>query len=149
MAMTIEEVRSQLSMIESDEQMYANLGQEEVPLLREFLDDDEAWMAARAVYALARIDTPDALAAIEVASGSLREEVRIAVAVSASRLPPPATNRVLEKLLTDDEVGVRKFAIKSVSPANSQRVRDLVGSIAHSDDVLNEIAQSQADQAGD
>ena len=145
MAMSMQEIRSRLSSIEGDAQMYVDLGPDEVPLLVELLDDEEAWLASRAVYALTRIATPEALAAVEEASDSGRDEVRVAVAVSAKVLPSEAADRVLTKLLKDREVGVRKFAIESVTPENEERVRRLVAEMTDSDDdVLRARAQSRA-----
>jgi HEAT repeat protein len=149
MAMSMQEIRSRLSSIEGDAQMYVDLGPDEVPLLVELLDDEEAWMASRAVYALTRIATPEALAAVEEASDSGRDEVRVAVAVSANVLPSEAADRVLTKLLTDREVGVRKFAIESVTPDNEERVRRLVAEMTDSnDEVLRARAQSRARDLG-
>lgn len=149
MAMSMQEIRSRLSSIEGDAQMYVDLGPDEVPLLVELLDDEEAWMASRAVYALTRIATPEALAAVEEALDSGRDEVRVAVAVSANVLPSEAADRVLTKLLTDREVGVRKFAVESVTPDNEERVRRLVAEMTNSDDeVLRARAQSRARDLG-
>ncbi len=135
MSMSMQEIRSRLSSIEGDEQMYIDLGPQEVPLLVDLLDDEEAWMAARAVYALARIETPEARAAVEAASERERDELRVAVAVSASLLPPESADRVLARLLGDREVGVRKFAVDSVTPANGEHVRRLVTQMGDADDL--------------
>lgn len=149
MAMNMQEIRSRLSSIEGDAQMYVDLGPGEIPALVELLDDEEGWMASRAVYALARIGTPEALAAVEEAGDSRRDEVRVAVAVSAGVLPSETADRVLTKLLTDQEVGVRKFAIESVTPANEESVRRLVTEMADADDdVIRTRAQSRAQQLG-
>ena len=147
--MSMQEIRSRLSSIESDEQMYDDLGPEEVPMLVELIEDEEAWMASRAVYALARINTPEARSAVEEASEGGRDEVRVAVAVSASLLPSESADRVLATLLNDREVGVRKFAVDSVSPANDERVRRLVTEMTHSDDLtLRARAQARARELG-
>lgn len=136
MALTMQELRSRLSSIESDTQMYVDLGPAEVPLLIELLGDEEAWMASRAVYALARIATPDAVAAIQRASTSPRDEVRVATAVSANLLPVAASDDVLSKALNDPDVGVRKYAIDSVSPNNDASLQQLVVELSHSDDAI-------------
>lgn len=149
MAMSMEEIRSRLSAIEGDAQMYVDFGPDEVPLLVELLDDEEAWMASRAVYALTRIPTPDAVAAVEEASDSGRDEVRLAVAVSAKVLPSQAADRILTKLLQDREVGVRKFAVESVTPDNDDSVRRLVVAMTDADDdLLRAKAQSRARDLG-
>lgn len=147
--MSMEEIRSRLSSIEGDTQMYVDLGADEVPLLVELLDDEEGWMAQRAVYALARIATPEALAAIEAASDSGRAEVRVACAASANLLPPETADRVLTKLLTDREVGVRKFAVENVTPDNEESVRQLVVELADADDdALRAKARTRARDLG-
>jgi HEAT repeat protein len=149
MVMSMQEIRSRLSSIEGDTQMYVDLGSEEVPLLVELLDDEEAWMASRAVYALARIATPEAVAAVESAGDSGRDEVRVAVAASSSVLPSEASDRVLTKLLHDREVGVRKYAVESVTSANEEHVQRLVTEMSNADDpVLSERAQSRARELG-
>src|SRR3712207_5760174 len=99
MPMTLSELRSQLGDIEPTERIYQGIGPDEVPLLRELLNDEEAWLAARAVYALSRIDTPEANAAIMEAALDPRPEPRVAVAVNAPNLPPEVSDRVLGLLL--------------------------------------------------
>lgn len=147
--MDLQELRSRLSSIEGDPQMYSDLGPDEVPLLIELLGDDEAWMAARAIYALSRIDSPEAKAVVEQAASSDRAEVRIAVAVTANLLPVDISDRVLSRLLKDTEVGVRKYAIDSVTPDNKEEVRNLVAQFRDSQqDVLKERAQSRASDLG-
>jgi len=142
MPMTLSELRTRLSEIEPTERMYEGIGPSEVPVLRQLLDDEEAWLAARAVYALSRINTPEAHAAVAEAAGSPRPELRVAAAVNAPRLPPELSDRVLDLLLDDGNVGVRKFAIKA-SDKNSPRLRGKLESIVTSDpdNVLRQLAR--------
>lgn len=144
--MSLPQLRRQLSDIEPDEHTYANIGPEEIPLLQRLLTDPEAWLAARAVYALSRIDSPSAHAALLAAAGNRRPEVRIAVAASAAALPPTISNGVLLELLRDGDVGVRKFAIKSSSNRNSLEIKRRVGEIATTDPnmVLRGLAKEKA-----
>ncbi|SDE50071.1 HEAT repeat domain-containing protein [Rhodococcus tukisamuensis] len=149
MAKGIEELRSQLGAIEPDEDMYADLGPSDVPLLETLLDDDEAWMATRAVYALTRIGTPQALEVLQGVAAHERGEVRVALAVVAGRRIPAATaDPILTRLLDDGDVGVRKFAIKSVSDEHGQEVKDRLAAISASDDVLRGLARSQVEHMG-
>lgn len=149
MALSMAELRSRLSSIESDPQMYVDLGPDEVPLLVELLDDEEAWMASRAVYALTRIGTPEAVAAVQQASTSPRDEVRVAIAVSAKLLPVAAADDVLARLLTDSDIGVRKYAIESVTPDSDASLRELVRNLSYSDDaVLRPRAESRTRDLG-
>jgi len=131
--MTLSELKSQLSEIEPTESMYRGIGAAEVPLLRQLLEDKEAWVAARAVDALSRIDTPEAHASVAEAARSPRPELRVAAAVNAPKLSLDQCDRVLDVLLDDTNVGVRKFAISSVSERNSLKVKEKLRSIANSD----------------
>jgi len=149
MALNMPELRLRLSSIEGDPQMYVDLGPDEVPLLVELLNDEEAWMASRAVYALTRIATPEAVDAIHEASASPRGEVRVAVAASANLLPVPEADQVLTRLLADPDVGVRKYAIGSVMPDSDASLKQLVMDISDSDDaVLKGTAASRARDLG-
>jgi HEAT repeat protein len=124
------ELRRQLSAIEPDERTYEGIGPSEVDLLTELLDDEEAWLAARAVHALSRIDVERARDAIVTAAGKPRMEVRVAAAASAGALPPKVSDEVLSRLLGDSQIGVRKFAIKSVSDRNGESIRRRIREMA-------------------
>jgi len=144
--MPISELRKQLSAIEPDESTYEGVGPPEVDLLKDLLQDEEAWLAARAVHALSRIDADSARDALLSAARSPRPEVRVAAAASASALPPRVSDEVLSTLLGDSDTGVRKFAIKSTSERNSEAIRHQVGEIARTDDdtAVRRIAENQA-----
>jgi HEAT repeat protein len=146
MTMTMDELRAQLSSIEPDESTYAGIGAEEVGMLRELLDDDEAWLAARAVHALSRIDDPAARDALAEAAGKPRMEVRVAVATSSSHMPAETSDQVLAGLLADDHSAVRKWAINAVSERNSAAVREQVTALAANepDDRLRSLAGEKA-----
>jgi hypothetical protein len=145
MTMTISELRQQLSAIEPMESTYEGIGASEVDLLTELLDEEEAWLAARAAHALSRIDSDHAHEALLSATESSRPEVRVAVAASADRLPPAVSDEILSRLLGDSEIGVRKFAIKSTSDRNSAAIRRRVVEIAtvDADTALGHIAEEK------
>jgi HEAT repeat protein len=145
--MTLAELRQQLSAIEPDEGTYADLSPEDVPLLETLLEDEEGWFAARAVNALARIDSSRARSTLVKASANPRPEIRIALASVAGHLPPRTSNSLLEKLLDDPDAGVRKFAIRSVSEKNSASIQSRVREVAtaENDPVLRALAQQQAE----
>jgi HEAT repeat protein len=147
MPMTLLELKQQLGAIEPDESTYAALSPEDVLLLETLLDDEEDWLAARAVHALARIDSSRARSALVKASGNARPEIRIAVASIASYLPPRASNGLLGQLLDDPDAGVRKFAIRSVSERNSAPVRSRLRELAaaENDPILRASAREQAE----
>lgn len=146
MSMSSSALREQLSAIEPDESTYEGIGASEVDALRELLEDEEAWLAARAAHALSRIDSDTARDALLSAAESSRTEVRVAVAASAGALSPTVSDEILLRLLDDADIGVRKFAIKSTSAENSDLVRKRVVDIAKSDSssALEEIATEKA-----
>ena len=123
MAMTLEQLRSQLSAIEPNESTYAGIGSAEIPLLEILLQDTETWLASRAVFALSRIPDPKAVHALSRAAADSRQEIRVAVAASTVNLQPSYANPLLLRLLTDSELGVRKFAVQAVSDAHNEKVQ--------------------------
>lgn len=116
MPMTLEQIRNQLSAIEPNDGTYSGIGPSEIPFVEQLLHDKEAWMASRAIFALSKI--PDAKAVTILSKAAVadpRPEVRVAIAASAGNLTLKDANNILMHLLADNELGVRKFAIKSVS----------------------------------
>jgi HEAT repeat protein len=140
------QLRTQLSDIEPDDRTYEGIDASEVDLLRQLLDDEEPWLAARAVYALSRIDAESAHRVLLAASKSPRPEVRVAVAASAGALPPRVSDQVLSRLLDDPELGVRKFAVKSTSERNSEAVKKRLERIAttEANAAVQQIAEEKA-----
>src|SRR5262245_58469994 len=120
--MTLDQLRNQLSAIEPGEGTYYGIGPSEIPLLEQLLQDRETWMAARAVFALSRVPDIKAVTVLSQAAADPRKEVRVAVAASVSNLKPSDGNKILLRLMTDAELGVRKFAVKAVSAAHSAAV---------------------------
>lgn len=112
---TYEEVRSILSVIEPEEEMYLQLGPEDLPHLQRMLHEPEPWRAARAIHAASRLGSVAAHALVSGAAGDSRREVRAAVAMASQWLAPEAGNAVLEKLLDDADLSIKKLAIKSVN----------------------------------
>jgi HEAT repeat protein len=124
MAMTLQQLKMQLGDIEPDESTYLNIGPAEIPLLDHLLEDDEAWIASRAVFALSRMTEPSVTPLLSRAAADPRAEVRIAVAAAAANLKPEYANRLLLQLLADAELGVRKFAIQSVAGSHDPALTD-------------------------
>lgn len=122
MPMTLEQIRNQLSAIEPDDSIYDGIGPSEIPLLEQLLQDKEAWMASRAIFALSRVSDAKAVTILSRVVADPRQEVRVAVAASVSILKPQDANNILLKLLTDTALGVRKFAVQAVSGAHDAAV---------------------------
>lgn len=122
MPMTIDQLRRQLSTIEPNEAMYAGIGSSEISLLKQLLRDPEPWMSARAIFALSRIADDSAVEIIRKSIHDVRPEIRVAIAASATNLAANASNTILAEILDDKDVGVRKFAIQSVSTENDPSI---------------------------
>jgi HEAT repeat protein len=145
MSKTLEQLRYQLSAIEPDESTYDGIGPSEIPLLERVLQDNAAWMASRAVFALSRLSDSRAVPAWSRAAADPRPEVRVAVAASLSNVKPSDANDILLKLLTDAELGVRKFAVQSVSGTHNAAVHAKLRDLETQDPApwIREIATSK------
>jgi HEAT repeat protein len=142
--MTAAELRARLSMIEPTESMYEGITQADVPLLEELISDREEWLAARAVFALSRVGTPDSLAAVTRAAADPRPPVRVAVAASVSQRPITLPDDVLVQLLRDRDAGVRKFAPLAVKPENGREPRAVLDRVA-ADDAVPVVRENAAE----
>jgi HEAT repeat protein len=120
--MTLEQLRNQLSSIEPDDGIYAGIGPSEIPLLEQLLQDTEAWIASRAVFALSKVPDIRAVTILSRAVADPRQEVRVSVAASVTNLRPSDANNILLKLLADTDLGVRKFAVQAVSGSHDAAV---------------------------
>ena len=148
MPMTLEQLRYQLSAIEPNDSTYTGIGPSEIPLLDQLLQDEEAWRASQAVFALSRVPDAKAVTILSQAAADPREEVRVAVAASTSNLNPNDANSILLKLLNDTELGVRKFAIKAVSSAHNAAVHTKVQELETQDPIpaIRDIAKSKVQE---
>ena len=135
MAFTIDLLRKQLSAIEPNEATYAEIGPSEITLLQQLLKDPEPWMSARAIFALSRIGDETAVATIRKAIADPRPEVRVAIAASAANLTAKDSDIVLAEVLDDKDIGVRKFAVQSISVKNDPRILAKLQSIEAQDPV--------------
>jgi HEAT repeat protein len=142
--MTAAELRAQLSVIEPTETMYAGIAPTDVPALQQLIAQGEGWIAARAVFALSRVGTGEAVAAMASAVTDSRSPVRVAVAAAASQRPIVLPDTALVHLLRDKDVGVRKFAPQAVKPENGQEPRAELTRLA-AEDAIPAIRQNAAE----
>ena len=134
MALSVEELVSELSVIEPEPDSFARISAEDIPALRELFARAEPWMAARVVFVTARFaDRPDARDVILDAARDARPEPRTAAAAVAKHFPPEIADRVLLLLLGDQNVGVRRSAVLAVRSENGQAVKDMLASMSATD----------------
>lgn len=120
---TIQEVRQLLSVIEPDERTYAQIDNEDIPQLQILLKDGETWLGARAVLALSRLKNELAYRLIKEATTAKRNELRVAVAVGLRFLPDFFREEILGRLLSDDDLGVKRMAIYSIPDRPNKSIR--------------------------
>lgn len=135
-----------LSRIESTESMYATITVEDLPHLQRLIHDDEPWLAARAVFAASRLRDRKANELVLDGARDVRPELRVAAAASAFCLPQALADQLLETLLDDQDVGVRKFSIQAVSASSSDKLKQKLRTLATNDvnHHLRTVAETQA-----
>lgn len=120
MAVSMEQVRAAL---DPDEPQYAQaareLGPAALPHLEEIVRRGDESLAAKAVYLASLLDDDRSTAVVEIGSQRPEATVRVAVAAGARNLAPQQRSPVLLQLLDDDDVGVRKVALRAV-PRNPE-----------------------------
>ena len=150
MTVTMEQVRAALDPEEPDYQQASQLGPEALPHLEELVGETDALLASKATYMASLIEDPHSADILRRASASDRAEVRSAAAGGASNLPPDAASEVLEPLLNDRDVSVRKVALKSVPEEAPSELRETVASLSEADSnpAIRELSSRVADRLG-
>jgi HEAT repeat protein len=117
------DVRRVLDPDEVDYDAASQLGPEALPHLRILVESEEPGIAAKAAYLAGRIGDEQSEGVVALAAGNSDARVRVAAVSAASMLDPDAANRVLTDLVVDDDVGVQKLAVRSVSAHPSSNLR--------------------------
>jgi HEAT repeat protein len=116
MALAMDELKAMLAAEEPDYKKLAALLQpDDLPQLTELVKGDDAMLASKAAYCISLVHDEAALGALETASASPIEAVRVASAAGLKNLRGFDVKNVAERLLADADVGVRKLAIKSAA----------------------------------
>lgn len=127
-----------LRHLQSEEPDYgsavASLSAEALPALESIAREADPLLAAKATHLASMIGSPEARRVVEAAAERPEPEVRLAAAAAVRNLSPStaiseladvAGTRVLDRLLRDEDPGVRKFALKSAAALDLQdRVRN-------------------------
>ncbi len=122
MATSRETVLAALAPDEIDYESAADhLGADALPVLLDVIRSGDPALAPKAAHLAGAIAGTDQQAqVIEVAAASRDPVVRIAASTLAARLPIDAPADVLERLLDDEDVGVRKQALRSAARFRTQ-----------------------------
>ena len=148
MPVTMEQVRAVLDSEEPNYEQAAQLGPEALPHLEELVGETDSLLASKAAYLASLIEDPHSKDILSRAAASDRAEVRAAAAGGASNLSPDAASDVLEPLLKDRDVGVRKTALKAVPEEAPPRIQDRVKSLSEADSnpAIRELSSRVADR---
>lgn len=145
MTISMSDVRSHLDRDEVDYQEAASLGAEALPFLRELVGGDDPMLASKAAYLASMIPGEQQARILDAAARASDSVVRIAAASGLGNLAEGDADSLADGLLDDDDLGVRKYAIRSVaqfdSPAMAARLRR-----AAQDDPSDELRELAAQQ---
>ena len=114
MPVTMQQVRAVLDPEEPDYIQAAQLGSDALPHIENLIKGADPMLASKATYLASLIQDSRSATVLKGATQSNYPEVRVAAAAGARNLASLAASDVLESLLEDQDVGVRKVALKSV-----------------------------------
>ncbi|HTL07369.1 MAG TPA: HEAT repeat domain-containing protein [Chitinophagaceae bacterium] len=120
-----------IKLIDLDEPDYETivpqLTKDDIPLLAELAEDANPAIATKAISCLGFMNDVRAFAGVEKAAKSANPVYRIAASHALRNMTArPAAATLLEKLLDDDDIGVKKFALKTVEASRLSGLKEKV-----------------------
>ena len=113
MALTLDEVRTELARDEPDYRAASRLGPGVGGHLLTLVREDDPQLAGRAAYLAGLVGDSECLTAVAEAARSRHDVVRVAAAAVVPRLAPPQAEELMAELLVDADPGVRKVAVRA------------------------------------
>ena len=112
-----------IKLIDLDEPDYTliikDLKPDDIPLLIELSGDANLAIATKSVSCLGLMNSDKAVAGIKVAADHANPVMRVAAAHALKHSASlPSAVKLIDHLLDDQDIGVRKFALKTVQHAN-------------------------------
>jgi len=139
MPVTKEQVITLLRPDEPDYEFAARLGGEALPYIVELVKADDTKLASRATYLAAFIDLPGSAEIIAIAAQSPDPIVRVAAAASIKLLSErnlkELPQRVFVELLSDDDPGVRKWALTGTEKHRPSGLKHKVRELAEEEPI--------------
>jgi HEAT repeat protein len=128
MAHTREELVRLINLDEPDyPSIVQQLSKDDIPLLTQLAQDPNPAVATKAISCLGLMSDETAVAGLQAAVAHPDPVYRIAAAHALRNVASsPVGVRLLGKLLDDRDVGVRKFALKSVDIGNISSLKEQV-----------------------
>lgn len=124
MPVTIDQVINQLDREEPNYTQAAQLGAEALPHLITLIQGENLGLAAKAASLAGIINADRSTAVLEIAARHSDPVVRVAAAASFKNLTRVPTSLAVD-LLDDQDVGVRKWALKSLATQQIQLPTEL------------------------
>jgi pyruvate/2-oxoglutarate dehydrogenase complex dihydrolipoamide acyltransferase (E2) component len=128
MPVTLEQIHAVLDPEEVNYQAARELGPEALPQLAVLARGPDMMLATKAIYLASLIQGAQAEQIVEEAALHPQPAMRVAAATGLKNLKTEDTaGRIAERLVTDQDLGVRKVTVKSVAslpmPALRQKIR--------------------------
>lgn len=123
MTVTIADVRAALDPEEPDYERAAQLGPDALPHLEHLIRTAEPLLASKAAYLASLILDVSTVDVLSVAFQRTEPEVRVAAVAGARNLPSPEADLLIARALQDQDLGVRKVALKSMRQPISRELR--------------------------
>jgi HEAT repeat protein len=123
----------------------AKLGEAALPILNSIVLGSDEMLASKATYMAAMINSPHKGEVIANAARHQSPIVRVAAANAAGEISTDAAEKVLDSLMGDSDIGVTKFALRSVKAKNlgtkfSKQIKAM--SSNHADEAIKTMAKA-------
>ena len=147
MTVTREQVLARLYPDEPDYEGAAHLGPEALPYLMQLVEEGDPALASKATSLASVIEAAGSAEVVDKAARSPDPVIRVAAAAALgnlSEMPGPLAQR----MLNDEDVGVRKLALRSLERQQPSGYKQKAQQMAANDPnpVLRETASRVADQ---
>ncbi|MDQ6727404.1 MAG: HEAT repeat domain-containing protein [Actinomycetota bacterium] len=133
MPVTMQDVLAEIDRDEPNYSTIATLGPEALPHLEMIVDAQDPLRAAKATYAASLIGGEGSVSLLRKAAEHRDPQVRIAAASGLRNASSAAPTEVLERLLDDADVGVRKIAVGTAGALGRAELRTKVQALAADD----------------
>lgn len=145
MAVKMSQVRAALDAEEPRYDEAVKLGVDALPHLKKLITDDDPLLAAKATFLAGFIDAEGSSEIVAEAAQSDHISVRVAAANSAANVSQADTT-MFQDLLADNDVGVRKAAVKAIGSSDRGDLKAHVQELAQGDtaEPIRKLAASTA-----
>lgn len=133
MPITMKQVLAEIDRDEPNYAALAKLGKDALPHLQLIIDGDDPLRASKAAYAVGLIGGAGSAEALQKAAEHQDPQVRIAVAHALRKSTGPSRIKMLDRLLDDEDAGVRKVAVSAVGDMPTAELRKKVAALAEND----------------